>query len=80
VADTDLASINAIKAAPAPLTPPTLNFTKDAYYGSMLRLILDYSSSKKDSGTWTITNPKTNPLLTTGQIQDLIIIAHYEIS
>ncbi len=80
VADTDLASINAIKATPAPLTPPTLNFTKDAYYGTMLRLTLDYSSSKKDGGTWTITNPKTNPLLTAGQINDLIVIAHYEVT
>ncbi len=80
VADTTLASINTIHATPAPLTPPTLNFTKDNYYGPMLRLILDYAPSKKDSGTWTITNPKANPALTSAQINDLIVIAHYELS
>jgi hypothetical protein len=77
VADTDLTSINAIQAAPAALTPPTLNFTKD--YGSMLRLILDYTTSTKDSGTWTITNPKANPPLANAQINNLIVIAHYEV-
>ena len=79
VADTALASINGIQAAPAPLTPPTLNFTKDNYYGSMLRLILDYTTSAKASGTWTITNPKANPPLANAQINDLIVIAHYEV-
>ena len=79
VADTGLASINAIQAAPTPLTPPTLNFTKDNYYGSMLRLILDYTTSAKDSGTWTITNPKANPPLANAQINDLIVIARYEV-
>src|SRR3984957_2748541 len=79
VADTGLASINAIQAAPTPLTPPTLNFTKDNYYGSMLRLILDYTTSAKDSGTWTITTPKANPPLANAQINDLIVIARYEV-
>ena len=80
VADTSLASINAIKALPAPAAPPILNFTKDAYYGNMLRLILDYSGSKKDSGTWTITNPKANPPLTANGMNDLLVIVHYEVS
>jgi hypothetical protein len=80
VADTTLASINAVHASPAPLAPPTLNFTKDGYYGTMLRLILDYSASKKATGTWTITNPKTNPPLIGVQINDLIAIVHYEVS
>jgi hypothetical protein len=80
VADTSLAAINKITAAPAPPAPPTLNFIKDGYYGNMLRLILDYSGSKKDSGVWTITNPKSNPPLTGAQINDLIMIAHYEVS
>lgn len=39
----------------------------------MLRLILDYSASKKDAGTWTITNLKTNPPLASGTINDLIL-------
>ena len=46
----------------------------------MLRLSLDYSASKKDSGTWTITNPKANPPLTSAQINDLALIVHYEVS
>jgi hypothetical protein len=80
VADTSLAAINKITAAPAPPAPPTLNFTKDGYYGNMLRLILDYSGSKKDSGVWTITNAKANPPLASAQINDLIVIVHYEVS
>ncbi len=80
VADTSLASINAIQAAPAPLNAPPLNFTKDGYYGSMLRLTLDYSASKKAPGTWTITNPKAKPALTGDLVNDLILIVHYEVS
>lgn len=80
VADTTLASIGAIHAAPPPPTPPALTFTKDGYYGTMLRSILDYSTSKKDSGTWTITNPKSNPPLTSDQVNDLIVIVHYEVT
>jgi hypothetical protein len=58
----------------------TLNFTNDAYYEKMLRLNPGLFCKQKDTGTWTITNPKTNPLLAPGQINDLIVIAHYEVS
>ena len=80
VADTSLASINAVKAAPAPPSPATLNFTGDGIYGTMLRLILDYSASKKDTGTWTITNPQANPPLLPDQFNDLIVLVHYEVA
>lgn len=80
MADTSLTAVNGIKAAPAPPLPPILNFTNDGVYGSMLRLILDYSAGKKDAGTWIITNPKANPPLTSGTINDLILIAHYEVT
>jgi hypothetical protein len=79
-ADTSLASINAIKVAPPPTSPATLNFTNDGVYGTLLRLVLDYSVSKKDAGTWTITNPKTNPPLANSTMNDLILIAHYEVT
>jgi hypothetical protein len=79
-ADTTLTAINAIKVAPAPPSPPTLNFTNDGVYGSMLRLVVDYSGGKKDTGTWTITNPKANPALTGSAINDLVLIAHYEVA
>jgi Tc toxin complex TcA C-terminal TcB-binding domain/Neuraminidase-like domain/Salmonella virulence plasmid 28.1kDa A protein len=80
VADTTLAPINSIVAAPAPLNPPPLNFTKDGKYGPMLRLILDYTASTKDCGTWTITNPKANPALTSAQLSDIVAIVHYDVS
>jgi hypothetical protein len=80
VADTSLAAINAIKVAPAPPAPPTLNFTSDDVYGTMLRLVLDYSTSKKDTGAWTVTNPKANPALTSSTLNDLVLIAHYEVT
>jgi hypothetical protein len=80
VADTTLSSINAIQANPAPPSPATLNFTGDGIYGTMLRLMLDYSASKKDPGAWTITNPKANPRLLPDQVNDLIVLVHYEVS
>ncbi|SOE87376.1 virulence plasmid A protein [Burkholderia sp. YR290] len=80
VVDTTLATVNAIQVTPAPVNPAPLNFTKDGYYGPMLRLVLDYSTSSKDAGTWTITNVKTNPALSGDEIHDLIVIVHYEVS
>jgi Tc toxin complex TcA C-terminal TcB-binding domain len=80
VADSSLVSINSIQVSPAPLNPPPLNLTNDSYYGAMPRLILDYVASKKNPGTWTITNAAANPRLTRDQINDLIVIVHYEVS
>lgn len=80
VADSSLASINGIQVTPTPLNTLPLNMTADGYYNTMLRLILDYSASKKDPGTWKVTNVAANPRLTSDQINDLIIIIHYEIS
>jgi hypothetical protein len=80
VADSSLASINSIQVTPTPLNTPPLNMTADGYYNTMLRLILDYSTSKKDPGIWKVTNVATNPRLTSDQLNDLIIIIHYEIS
>jgi hypothetical protein len=45
----------------------------------MLRLVLDYTASKKDAGVWTITNPKANAPLTSAVIDDLVAIIHYEV-
>jgi hypothetical protein len=79
VAESSLAAINGIQITPKPSTPATLNLSKDAYYGSMLRLKADYAA-KPDTGTWTITNPKANPPLTAAGVNDLLLIAHYEVS
>lgn len=79
VADSSLAAINAIQVAPKPSAPAALTLTKDAYYGSMLRLKMDYAA-KPNAGTWTITNPKANLPLTADQVSDLCLIAYYEVS
>jgi hypothetical protein len=57
-----------------------MNLTQDGHYGRMLRLVLDYSAAKPNSGTWTITNPKVNAALHGAEVNDLIIIVHYEVS
>ena len=80
VADTSLTTINAVTIAPAPPSSATLTFASDGVYGSMLRSIADYSTSKKDAGNWKITNPKANTSLTGSTIDDLILIAHYEVA
>jgi hypothetical protein len=80
VADASLPSINAIQVAPLPPAPPMMNLTQDGHYGRMLRLVLDYSAAKPNSGTWTITNPKVNAALHGAEVNDLIIIVHYEVS
>ena len=78
VADSSLASINGLQVAPSPTNAPPLNLTADGYYGPMLRLTLNFAS--KTPGTWTITNPVANPRLTSGQLADMILIVHYEVS
>jgi hypothetical protein len=80
VADSSVSPINAIQVAPAPLNAPPLNLTADGYYGTMPRLILDYSAAKKNPGAWTITNPAANARLTGDQVNDLLILVHYEVS
>jgi hypothetical protein len=77
VADTTLSSIPAIQVVPAPGNTSPLNIS-DAYYAPMLRLVLDYGG--KPPGTWTITNPATNPRLASDKVNDLIVIVHYEVS
>jgi hypothetical protein len=41
---------------------------------------VEFRSQEAHSGTWTITNPKANAALTSTQINDLVVIAHYEVS
>jgi hypothetical protein len=77
VADTTLSSIPAIQVVPTSTNAPPLNIS-DGFYAPMLRLILDYAA--KAPGTWTITNPHTNPRLTSDKVSDLIVIVHYEVS
>jgi hypothetical protein len=83
VTDSGLAFINNIQVTPLPPNPPNtppLNLTADGHYNTMLRLRLDYSTSKSDPGTWKVTNVAANPRLTSDQLNDLIIIIQYEIS
>ncbi len=79
VADTSLTTIDNLQVVPAPSNTP-LNLTQDNYYGSLLRLVLNYTSSKKDPGTWTLKNVVANPRLMSDQLRDLILIVHYEVS
>jgi len=50
------------------------------HFGLSVTVLPRDSTSKKDRGTWTVTNPKANPDLTSAQIRDLVVIAHYEVS
>jgi len=78
VADSSVSPINAIQVTPVPLNAP-LNLVPGAY-GSMPWLTLDYSAAKKNPGVWTITNPAANARLTGDQVNDLLILVHYEVS
>jgi hypothetical protein len=80
IADASVTAINAINVTPAPLNPPPLNISGDGYYGANLRLVLDYTTSKKNPGTWTLRNVAANPRLTRDKIDDLIVIVNYELS
>jgi hypothetical protein len=80
VADTTLPSISGITVSPAPLNAPPLTLSQDSVYGSMLRLVLDYSTSMKSPGTWIIKNPVAKARITTDQINDLIVLVHYQVS
>ena len=79
VADTSLTTINAVSIAPAPPASSTLNFTSDGVYERRRDRSHD-STSKKDAGTWKITNPKANTPLTGTTMNDLVLIAHYEVA
>jgi len=78
VADSRVSPINAIQATPVHLNAPS-NLAPGAY-GSMPWLTLDYSAAKKNPGVWIITNPAANARLTGDQVNDLLILVHYEIS
>jgi hypothetical protein len=78
-------------ASPAVDQVLSLNITRDRFpyfssvaanlkIRSMPRLILDYSAAKKNPGAWTITNPAANARLTGDQVNDLLILVHYEVS
>jgi hypothetical protein len=75
VADTGKA-VTGVQVAPA---PPAAILAADHYYGTTARLILDYTTAKKNCGAWTITVPKADPL-TSADISDLIAIVQYELT
>ncbi len=80
VANSTLSSISGITVTPAPLNASPLTLSQDDVYGSMLRLVLDYSTSAKPTGTWVIKNPAAKPRITADQIKDLIVLVHYQVS
>jgi hypothetical protein len=77
IADTALTAINGITMTPAPTNAP-LNLIQDNAYGTLLRLVLKYSG--QSPGTWVLKNPVANPRLTQAQLNDLIVIVHYQVS
>jgi hypothetical protein len=80
VADTALASVPGITVTPAPLNTPPLTLSQDGVYGTMPRLVLDYTTSTKSPGAWVIKNPAAKPRITADQINDLIVLVHYQVS
>ena len=80
VADSTIAPVNNIQLIPPSSAPDSLNLTATGIYGTCLSVSKDYSSTKKDPGTWIILNPVANPRLTEGAFNNLVIIVHYEVS
>lgn len=78
IADTTLSTIN-VQVTPTPHNTPPPDMTQNGYT-PMLSLILDYSANKQDPGVWKITNVAANTRLTNDNLNDLIVIVHYDIS
>jgi hypothetical protein len=85
IADSDAAINNLQVIAPAS-SASTVNLVAGSY-GSWMNGKADYSSAKKDKGTWLIKNPVANPRLTDGtvtgtaiKVDNMAIIIHYEVS
>jgi hypothetical protein len=77
IADTALTAINGLAVTPVPTNAP-LNLIQDNAYGMLPRLVLKYSG--QSPGTWVIKNPVANPRLIQAQLNDLIVIVHYQVS
>ena len=77
IADTTLTAINGIKVTPVPTNTP-LNLIQDSAYGTLPRLILKYGGQA--TGTWVLKNPAANARITADQLNDLIVIVHYQVS
>jgi hypothetical protein len=77
VADTTLTAINGLVVTPVPTNTP-LNLIQDNAYGTLPRLVLKYSG--QTPGTWVIKNPVANPRVAQAQLNDLIVIVHYQLS
>jgi hypothetical protein len=85
IADSGAAINNLQVIAPAS-SASTVNLVAGSY-GSWMNGKADYSSAKKDKGTWLIKNPVANPRLTDGtvtgtaiKVDNMAIIIHYEVS
>lgn len=72
--------VNNIQVVPPEATALSLNLTAAGIYGSHKSGSVDYSSSKKDPGTWLIKNPVGNSRVKEDTIRNMAIIVHYEIS
>ncbi|HJW30726.1 MAG TPA: hypothetical protein VJ508_15940, partial [Saprospiraceae bacterium] len=78
---TDSASpVNNIQVVAPAAAAVSLNLTAAGIYGSNMSGSVDYSSSKKDPGTWLIKNPVANSRLTESTIKNMAVIVHYEVS
>jgi hypothetical protein len=86
IVDTATKPVNNLQYSQASATG-TISLTNTGAYGNWANATIDYNSSKKDPGTWTITNPISNPRLTDSNpqgtdilIKNMAIIVHYDIS
>lgn len=76
IADPSLTSISGLQVAPAPNIP--LKLVQNGF-GVMPCGEAAYAT-KQGPGTWTLTNPAANPRLTDNQLNDLIVIVHYQLA
>jgi hypothetical protein len=86
VVDTASKPVNNLQYSPVSTTG-AISLTNTGAYGNWANATIDYNSNKKDPGTWTITNPVSNPRLTDSNpqgtdilIKNMAIIVYYEIS
>jgi hypothetical protein len=81
IADSTVVPIKNLIADPVPSTPPNpQSLNKDLIYGNYIRTSLNYSSGNQLPITWKLTNKASNARLTSDQLNDMMIIVHFNVS
>jgi hypothetical protein len=81
IADSTVVPINNLTVTPAPSSSSNPQSLKqDGIYGKFVRTSVNYTSGNQLPLVWNITNKASNPRLTSDQLNEMVIIVHYNVS